>query len=178
MTPAIAIAIYGTMIILASLLGGWLPNMLAITHKRMQITLSFVGGLMLGIALLHMLPHSIVESGSLDHSVMATLVGLLFMFFLIRLFHFHQHASADDSEDDHAQCDHDHSHHHHHEHGQVHELSWAGVATGLAVHTLIDGLALGTAVVSDQHHEGICGDLVSSWPSSCTSRSTRCRLLP
>lgn len=154
MTPAIAIAIYGAIVILASLFGGWLPNILAITHKRMQVTLSFVGGLMLGIAILHMLPHSIVESGSLDYSVIATLVGLLFMFFLIRLFHFHQHASADDSEDNRAQCDHDDSHHHHHERSQVHELSWAGVATGLAVHTLIDGLALGTAVISDQHHEG------------------------
>jgi zinc and cadmium transporter len=155
MTPAIAVAIYGTIIVLASLLGGWLPNILAITHTRMQITLSFVGGLMLGIAILHMLPHSIVESGSVDYSVIAALLGLLFMFFLIRLFHFHQHASAEDSEDAHAQCDHDHSHHHHHQHGQVHELSWAGVATGLGLHTLIDGLALGTAVVSDQYHEGM-----------------------
>ena len=109
--------------------------MLAITHKRMQVTLSFVGGLMLGIALLHMLPHAVVESGSLDLTVIAVLVGLLFMFFLIRLFHFHQHAPASDSEDDHADCGHDHSHQHMHEHGQVHGLSWAGVATGLAVHT-------------------------------------------
>jgi zinc and cadmium transporter len=157
MTPAIAIVVYGSIIMVASLLGGWLPNLLAITHKRMQITLSFVGGLMLGIAILHLLPHAIVESGSLDHSVMAMLVGLLFMFFLIRLFHFHQHAPAADHEDEHTKCDHDGAHHHHHEHGQVHELSWAGVATGLALHTLIDGLALGTAVVSDQHHEGLAG---------------------
>ena len=112
MTPFVALLIYGAIIMIASLAGGWLPNVLAITHKRMQITLSFVGGLMLGIALLHMLPHAVVESGSLDQSVIAVLVGLLFMFFLIRIFHFHQHAPASDSEDNHAACGHDHSHQH------------------------------------------------------------------
>jgi zinc and cadmium transporter len=163
MSPAIAITIYGAMIMVASLFGGALPNLFAITHRRMQITLSFVGGLMLGIAILHMLPHAIVESGSLDHSMFAMLVGLLFMFFLIRLFHFHQHAPTRDDggddggggKDDHSACGHDHADPNHDTHGQVHGLSWAGVATGMAVHTLIDGLALGTAVVSDQHHDGV-----------------------
>jgi zinc and cadmium transporter len=71
------------------------------------------------------------------------------MFFLIRTFHFHQHGPADSYDDAHQDCEHDHSHAHHHTHGGPHELSWAGVATGLAVHTLIDGIALGAAVQAD-----------------------------
>ncbi len=153
MTALLTILIYGCLIMLASLLGGWLPNVIAFTHKRMQITLSFVGGLMLGIAVLMMLPHAIVQSNSVDGSMMALLAGLLFMFLLIRLFHFHQHSGASDPEDAHTDCDHDQSHHHHHEHGGVHELSWTGVAIGMSLHTIVDGIAMGTAVVADQHHQ-------------------------
>lgn len=145
-----AIAGYSLMIVAASLVGGWLPTKFRMSHTRMQVILSYVGGLMLGIGLLHLLPHAIVRSGSIDLAIGWTLIGLIFMFFLIRTFHFHQHGTdATGAEDAHADCGHDHPHEHHHAHGAVHELSWAGVATGLAVHTLIDGIALGAAVKAD-----------------------------
>lgn len=144
---------YCSLILAGSLLGGWLPSRFAISHMRMQLILSFVGGLMLGIAMLHLLPAGIEQAGA-NYALPATLVGLLFMFFLIRTFHFHQHGPAGDH-DPNTDCghDHDHSHHHHHEvHGGPHELSWTGVAAGLSVHTLIDGIALGAAVQADAHH--------------------------
>jgi len=145
-----AIAGYSLMIVAGSLFGGWLPTRFQLSHTRMQVILSYVGGLMLGIGMLHLLPHAIVRSGSIDLAIGWTLLGLVFMFFLIRTFHFHQHGTdASGPEDAHADCGHDHRHEHHHEHGAVHELSWAGVATGLAVHTLIDGIALGAAVKAD-----------------------------
>ncbi len=141
--PYIVIAVYSFMIISGSLLGGWLPSRFQISHTRMQVILSYVGGLMLGIGLLHLLPHGIVQSQSLDLTIGWTMGGLLFMFFLIRTFHFHQHGPATSGpEEAHDECHHDHSHGHHHEHGVVHGMSWAGVATGLAVHTLLDGVAL------------------------------------
>lgn len=142
---------YSLMIVIGSLFGGWLPTKFQLSHTRMQVILSFVGGLMLGIGLLHLLPHAIARSGgNIDLPIRWTMIGLIFMFFLIRTFHFHQHGTdAGGHEDAHTDCDHDHTHQHHHDHGPVHGLSWTGVAIGLAVHTLIDGIALGAAVKAD-----------------------------
>ena len=151
-SPYQLLSIYCLIIIAASLIGGWLPTRFAISHTGMQVILSFVGGLMLGIGLLHMIPHAIAQCGSADTVVMSALVGLLFMFFLIRAFHFHQHGPASDSEEAHDDCGHDHHHHHHHDHGSVHKLSWTGVAIGMIIHTLMDGVALGAAVLSDFSH--------------------------
>ncbi|MEZ6104102.1 MAG: ZIP family metal transporter [Pirellulaceae bacterium] len=208
MNAMVLLLIYSLLIVAASLLGGWLPTRFALTHVRMQFVLSLVGGLMLGIALLHLLPHAIAACNSRDMPMRAALAGLLFMFFLIRTFHFHHH--------DHEH-DHDHQHDHQHGHGQdhdqhnarhpadrhrpqsapaklaaaepfenvdphalpvldrpardgldsshdhptgelcehgrgAHKLSWTGVALGLSVHTLIDGVALGAAVLADKSH--------------------------
>ncbi len=143
----IILAIYSAIIMAGSLFGGWLPRAVNLSHTRMQVILSFVGGLMLGIGMLHMLPHAIVVAGAIDVAVQSTIFGLLSMFFLIRLFHFHQHGPASESpQEGHDNCTHDHSHGHHHDHGAVHGLSWAGVATGMTLHTLIDGVALAAAV--------------------------------
>ena len=50
---------------------------------------------MLGVGLLHLLPHSAAETGSLDQTMYAVLAGLLTMFFLIRIFHVHQHGPVE-----------------------------------------------------------------------------------
>jgi zinc and cadmium transporter len=155
MNPYLLLTLYSLAIVAVSLLGGWLPTRLAMSHTRMQCTISFVGGFMLGIGMLHLLPHGIVQSGSVDLVLIATLVGLLFTFFLIRLFHFHQHGTMTSNPDpSHADCDHPH-HYHTDMAGPgsgIHELSWTGVAFGLAVHTLLDGVALGAAVMADVAH--------------------------
>lgn len=152
MTPYQLLAIYCLAIVAASLVGGALPSLFRISHTDMQVILSFVGGLMLGIGLLHMIPHGVAQCGNLDLVLISAMVGLLFMFFLIRAFHFHQHGPASASEEAHEDCGHDHDHHHHHDHGTVHKLSWIGVAIGMTVHTLIDGIGLGAAVISDSTH--------------------------
>jgi zinc and cadmium transporter len=146
MSPVVLLVAYGVLVVLASLAGGSLPSLVRLTHARMQLTLSCVGGLMLGVGLLHLIPHSVAQTGSLDLTLGWTLAGLLVMFFLIRAFHFHQHAAAEtDVPQAHAHCDHDHPH-------AAHELSWLGVALGLAVHTLIDGVTLAAAVLADAEH--------------------------
>ena len=158
MAIAILLTFYCICVAAASLAGGALPVMLKITHRRMQLVMSFVGGLMLGVALLHLLPHSLAELGSIDRTAAWTLGGLLTMFLLIRVFHVHAHEHGDVSdlvEDQHqpheGPCEH---HHEHHEHlpGQ-HPFSWLGLALGLSLHTLIDGLALGAAVVAEAHDQ-------------------------
>jgi len=54
----ILLASYCALILLASLLGGWLPLMVRLTHTRLQVATSFVAGLMLGVGLLHLVPHA------------------------------------------------------------------------------------------------------------------------
>ena len=47
-------------ILAASLLGGYLPTVVAMTHTRIQMVMSFVAGFILGVALYHLLPHGLV----------------------------------------------------------------------------------------------------------------------
>ncbi len=140
MTALTLLLIYSVAIFAASLLGGCLPSLLRMTHTRTQLMMSFVAGLMLGVACYHLLPHAILtmdSEDSIDRAVWWLMMGLLFMFVLLRTFHFHQH---DHTEDD---------HHHHDESPVAHPLSWTGIALGLSLHTLIDGIALGAAIQAD-----------------------------
>lgn len=148
---AATLAAQCALIILASLAGGSLPEWIRLTHRRMQFAMSFVGGLMLGIALLQLLPHAAQQLGSLRDAGQATLLGLLLMFFLLRTFHFHEHEPLERPHGEHG-CDHNHDHDlaaSAHPDPHAHRLSWGGVAFGLALHTLIDGMALAAAVRAD-----------------------------
>lgn len=153
------LGIYCTVIVFSSLLGGWLPSLIRLTHTRMETLISFVGGLMLGIGVFHLLPHAIAEMGSTDRAVWWMMAGVITLFFLLRTFHFHQHGSVEldeDEETDQAHdhdCDHHHAHAHVHSHTHSHKLSWVGIALGLGLHTLIDGLALGASIIAEQQHE-------------------------
>lgn len=151
MSPGTLLAVYSLLVVAASLAGGQLPALLRLTHARMQLMLSCVGGLMLGVGLLHLIPHSAAQTGSLDHTLRWAIGGLLAMFFLIRTFHFHEHAAAE-ADQPAAPCAHDHEHGHHHEHPGIHRLSWTGVVFGLSLHTLIDGVAMAAAVFADAEH--------------------------
>ena len=61
--------IYCALITIASTLGGSIPSFVKLTHRRIQLTLSLVSGVMLGVALLHLLPHSIMILGSADKAL-------------------------------------------------------------------------------------------------------------
>lgn len=161
---------YCAAIMAASVGGGWLPTFFRLTHTRMQTTISFVGGLMLGIAVFHLLPHSVHGNNSIDDSAWWMMAGILTMFLLIRCFHFHHHGPLEISTAQEDPCaghdahDHDHDPAHRHDHvrsasvlpviGQpychhAHQLSWIGITIGLSLHTLIDGIALAASVEAD-----------------------------
>ncbi len=156
----ILLGCYCVLIVAASLTGGLLPWLVRLTHRRMQLMMSFVGGLMLGVALLHLLPHAVAKGVTFDTAACWALGGLLAMFLLIRVFHVHAHEHGEAAEEEH---NHDHKHHGHehcdHDHAHPPELtaernfSWVGLAFGLALHTIIDGLALGAAVAAE-HEAG------------------------
>jgi zinc and cadmium transporter len=159
---------YLALIVLASLGGGWLTSRMRLTHTRMQLIMSFVAGLMLGVCFLHMVPHSTHATRSADLSMVWLVAGLLTTFFLIRAFQFHQHVSAEGGDTDSPLADvtsegnqpphtHDgheghvceHGHPADHAHARPHELSWLGVFIGLALHSALDGLAVAAAVTAD-----------------------------
>lgn len=151
---------YCLVIVAASMAGGLLPTLLRLNHTRMQLMMSFVSGIMLGVALYHLVPHSIAESdGDVDFVMQWLMAGLILMFMLLRLFHFHQHDLSGEDHD-HSHPDDDcqaeqmkaqhpntgnESHTHGTAHGTAHQFSWVGVGFGLAIHTLIDGVALGAS---------------------------------
>lgn len=87
MTLETLLALYCLVIVMASAAGGHLPSLMRMTHLRTQLLLSFVGGLMLGISLLHLLPHAVVTLGSPSSAGFACLLGIVGMFLLLRMFH-------------------------------------------------------------------------------------------
>jgi zinc and cadmium transporter len=123
----------------------------------MQFAISFVSGVMLGIGMLHLLPHSFEALHSIDRTVGWALAGFLFMFFLERFFHFHHHDVGDSPlADDATAHDHVHHDHAHDDHGHRHEqvrtgssFPWGGAIVGLTLHGLIDGVAMAAAVQAE-----------------------------
>jgi zinc and cadmium transporter len=123
-----------------------IPVWIHLTHRRMEIAVSFVAGVMLGVGLLHMLPHAIEEAvaGSLGsdvglavHTVMLwVLLGMLAMFFVERFFCFHHH---DVESDDQVEVCHSHDH-------DYHDLTWGGATMGLTLHSVFAGVALAASV--------------------------------
>jgi zinc and cadmium transporter len=151
------------LILLASITGGMIPLWVRLTHRRMQFAVSFVSGVMLGVGVLHMLPHAVLDAVAADprqpsKTVMTTmwwlLVGVMTMFFIERFFCYHHHEVPDDFAAELADIDahaHEHSPGCSHEHGHaasdhVHDLSWSGAALGLAIHSLLNGVALAASV--------------------------------
>ena len=180
MSPTLWLVLNCSFAILAALAGGWLPMFVRFTHRRSQLILSFVSGLMLGVAMFVLLPHALEADGSIDRSMLAMMAGLLVMFGMLRAFHFHQHgpaATVPQTTLDLATQDglpiltthtHDHSHDHDHSHGcshgvhahdHDHKLSWLGVGFGLGVHTFLDGVMLAASVQADalMHSSGWLG---------------------
>lgn len=158
-SPTNLLVLYCIAIACFSLMGGLLPNWVKMTHTRTQVIMSLVSGLMLGVAFYHLLPHSMALAEgphAADTSVWWLMIGLIFMLLLLRMFHFHQHDFSGEEEVHH---DHGHPHHSHGEKPAVHRLSWVGIALGLALHTLIDGVALG-AVMLGELAEGTSAGLV------------------
>ena len=174
--PPTLLSIYCVLIALSSLLGGYLPSLIRLTHSRMQVLVSLIGGLMLGVAIFHQLPHAVEAMAgngqshayALDWCVGWLMVGLLTTFFMLRMFHFHNHEPvAADSDHDHL-CGHDHDHDqdclgkhdhghdsgHQHSHHPAQGASWVGIFLGLSIHTLIDGGALAANVKADALHGG------------------------
>lgn len=133
-SPILLLCVYCALIVAASMLGGWIPSIIKLTHVRMQMMISLVSGLMLGVAFLHLLPHAFIYVADMHTVCVAMLAGVLVMFFLMRLFHVHHHGDeAHEHHHSNERCDGDH---------HKNDFSWYGLFFGMAIHTVLDGFAL------------------------------------
>lgn len=148
MSEAALLGAYSIALVLFSLVGGSLPQRLEMNHTRTQLVMSLVSGLMLGIAFFHLLPHALEMSpGVLSlGAVMAwAMLGLVAMLLLLRLFHFHQgdyHPGESCGAPEGVVTP-----------AAVRAVNpgWQGVLSGLALHTVIDGVALAAALLGEFH---------------------------
>ena len=158
---------YCVFILLASIAGGMIPVWFRLTHRWMQFAVSFVAGLMLGVGLLHMLPHAIadamlVEAGTPSRAVTTTmwwmLGGFLAMFFIERFFCYHHHDVPGDGSTntriDHGGCDAPSPRSRARPH---HDVTWSGAALGLFLHSLLNGVALAASVANSHGDSRLAG---------------------
>lgn len=141
----------------------WRPG-----HRQLQLALSAVSGLMLGIAFFHLLPHALEggagageaagagDGAGLDGVMLAALAGFLAMFLLERFVCYHHHDLPEPG----SAREHSHSHSHPSGHdccgagggsgapSGTHKLTWVGALTGLSLHALLEGVALGSAATA------------------------------
>lgn len=129
MDQKLLLALYSIALALVCLFGSKLSEAFRKDHSKLQSALSFVSGILLGLALLHFLPTAAEELGSTLKASYWMLGGLLTVFFLERFFCYHHHEESDCSS-----------------HG--HDLSWSSTLIGLSVHSILEGFALAAAVSS------------------------------
>jgi zinc and cadmium transporter len=158
------LTVYCGFIFLASLAGGWLLLAMRLTHARLQVAVSFVAGLMLGMALLHFIPHATHQSHSVDRTVYWVLGGFLVMFFLQRFFPHHHHDVAEGAPESRGPgnegvrqvpaSDNQLGIAHTLAEESASQLSWAATTVGMAFHSLLGGVALAAAVAAGAGGEG------------------------
>ncbi len=178
--PTVLLAYYCALILVASIVGGMIPVWFQLTHRWMQFAVSFVAGVMLGIGVLHMLPHAFLDAAAADSALsqgataattsttalvmnvgtvrwilISLLAGMLAMFFIERFFSYHHHDVPDGTDDEHDYLEHTHDHDPH-DHVE-HILSWSGAALGLTLHSVLNGVALAAAVQHGSHGSWLAG---------------------
>ncbi len=139
-----------TYIVAATFLGGVVSVALAAAVSQPLLTLivrhlvSLSTGVLLGTALLHVLPEAF-ESGRSPQALFLTLLGGLMFFFLLEKAELYRHGHH-----------HEHDDHHHH-HGFDAEQAGRGgwsVLVGDSIHNFCDGVIIAAAFLAD-HHLGL-----------------------
>jgi zinc and cadmium transporter len=157
------LGVYGVLVGLASLVGGWGLLGMRLTHARLQTAVSLVAGLMLGMALLHFIPEAVEKSEVPGEVMRWALAGFLAMFFLQRFLPYHHHDVVDEADGSgggigvprraqgpswhlpEAACLAE---------GTAGNWSWLGTLLGMSLHSVMGGFALAAAVMAEAGQRG------------------------
>lgn len=147
------LALYAVGVFVLSILGGYLPEYVRMTHTRTQLVMAFVAGVILGVAVYHMFPHAVTAINApdgLETALFWLMLGVLATLLILYFIDFHEHDFSDE-------------HRRQHEHGgrtksHPNPISWGGLVFGLGVHSLMEGIALSSTLRLSEHSvSGVAG---------------------